>query len=420
MTPPLTYPVTAGDINIYHARLIADQQITYVLDCAGRLDAERLNGSLAALRRAVPILGSRLRVEGSRFWRASADEPTCVTTEAAVEPAQAVERFVAAPCDPLSELPLKVQLARGEGGDTLCVKVDHVLTDAAGLKSLLYLLAEAYSAGEIRQPVNLDRGFGQVIGRFSPLELASAALRPSLPKPGAPIAAGPFEAEPTFLEHVTLEPEQFERLHARLRTAGATINDAVLAGLYRVVFERIAAAASVPYPLMVPVDMRRTLPEDRQCVIANLSSAVYPALNAVPGETFGGTLARVSSAMNGFKDRQPGLSAMLLMSLGALGGGSQMRRRYEMASRRGSRFISATNFGVIDSGRIGFDGADVRGAYGIGPIQYAPGILIALSSYGGRLHFVVQSNDRQTFQPVVRDFLGGLVAQLETFVQAAC
>lgn len=418
MNPPLIYPVTAGDINIYHARLIADQQISYVLECSGRLDGDWLDAGLASLRRAAPILGSLLRVDGPHFWRAAVDDPLCVSLEpAGSDPAEAVGRFVSAPCDPERELPLKVRLVRGEAGDTLCVKADHTLTDAAGLKSLLYLLAETCSTGAIRQPVNPDRAFGQLLGRFSPFELAHAAAGPGLPRPGAPLAAGPFQAGSIFLEHAVLEPEQFARLHSRARADGATINDVILAALYRAVFERVPAARSAPYPLMVPVDMRRYLPEDRRCAVANLSGALYPALAAVPGETFAHTLARVMAVMNGFKGRQPGLQSLLLMAVGALNGGRLMRRRYQAASVRGSRFINATNFGVIDAQRLAFAGAEVRRAYGIGPIQGAPGVLLALSSFCGALHLVIQGSDRRAFQPVVRDLLVSLLSGLDTYLQ---
>ncbi len=49
-------PLTAGDINIYHARPIADQQITYVLELAGALDVERIRASLAVLTCATLFL----------------------------------------------------------------------------------------------------------------------------------------------------------------------------------------------------------------------------------------------------------------------------------------------------------------------------------------------------------------------------
>ena len=64
-----TFPVCTGDINIYHARLIADQQVTYVVECAGSLDSDRARRSLAVLYEALPILSTVISVDGFHFRR---------------------------------------------------------------------------------------------------------------------------------------------------------------------------------------------------------------------------------------------------------------------------------------------------------------------------------------------------------------
>jgi NRPS condensation-like uncharacterized protein len=102
---------------------------------------------------------------------------------------------------------------------------------------------------------------------------------------------------------------------------------------------------------------------------------------------------------------------MILMAAGALGGGRMMLNRYRLASSRNSRFINLTNFGVVESARCEF-GVPVAHAYGVGPIQYAPGILIALSTYANTLHLVVQGNDTQRFQPFIRAFLASIRDEL--------
>ena len=79
-----------------------------------------------------------------------------------------------------------------------------------------------------------------------------------------------------------------------------------------------------------------------------------------------------------------------------------MQSRYQQAAARGSRFINFTNFGV-----------PVEQAYGVGPIQYAPGILVALSTYRKKAHFVVQGNDSVKFQPFIHAFLTNIVTDLE-------
>jgi hypothetical protein len=121
-------PVTPGDINIYHARSIADQQITYVLEFSSILDLDRLNRAFAVLVRAFPILSYVIRVEAFRFQR----EPIlgyCPEASLADEVesvSDTIARFTGTACDPEYEPPLKLLLIRRSGRDTLCLKTDHV------------------------------------------------------------------------------------------------------------------------------------------------------------------------------------------------------------------------------------------------------------------------------------------------------
>jgi NRPS condensation-like uncharacterized protein len=412
---PATLTLTAGDINSYHARLIADQQVTYVVECAGSLDIDRVRRSLAILYEALPILSTVISVKGFHFQRVPVhDYQPALRVELESETIeQAITRFASTPCDPQREPPLKLLVLRQSDRDTLYFKVDHVLSDAAGAKCLLYLFAEAYTTGKIERLPNPDRGVGQVLRCFSPLTLLRTATKTNLPIPGQSLIAGPFQTAPLFIEHVSLEPPEFERIRAAAKRSNATLNDVLLATLYRIVFERLKSTAPVPYPIMVPVDMRRYLPEEKQMVVANLSSAVYPMLAEIAAEPFNETLTRVKATMDAFKQEQPGLGALVLMTLGAIRGGRILHDRYTRAATRGSRFINFTNFGIIDEAQLGFDGVQVQQAYGIGPIQYAPGILMALSTYRQTLHLVVQGNDTERFQPFMREFMEDLLNNLQ-------
>ena len=409
----LNFPLTAGDLNIYHARSIADQQITYVLEFSGTLEAERLNVAAAALLQAFPMLATVVQGDGTHLRRKLMldTRPTVSIAPDGEPPSQAIEHFVGTPCEPDREPPLKLHLVRGAGQDTLCLKADHVLTDAAGLKVVLYALAEAYATGGLRPSANLDRGLGQVYRRFSLLSILKAATRSNLPRPGPTLIAGPFAPQPTFVEHVCLEPGDFERTRAAAKHRGATLNDMLLAAVFRAIWQRQAQSPAGAYPVMVPVDMRRYLPETRQAIVGNLSSAVFPALAALPAEPFPETLARVTAGMEAFKRDSPGLANLVLMSAGAMQGGRMMRDRYRLAASRGSRFVNLTNFGVIEAAHCDF-GVPLAGAYGIGPVQYAPGILIAISTCSQKLHLVVQGNDTRRFQPFIHAFLESLLVEL--------
>jgi NRPS condensation-like uncharacterized protein len=414
LTVPRTFSVTVGDLNIYHARLIADQQITYVVEFSDILDIEQIKRSLALLNAALPILSAVIEVRGSRFrWvQQPGREPAFRVELDCEDPQPEIVRFISCPCNPEREPLLKLLVLRCRGRDTLCFKIDHVLSDAAGLKFLLYLFAGAYSTGQIIQPINADRGFGQVFRCFSPIALLKAAAQASVPVPGPALITGPFRSEPLFIERACLVDEEFEQLRAASKLWGVTINDVLLAALYRAVFQWLNPNDAVRYPMMVPIDMRRYLPEAKRGVIANLSSAVYPRLTVTANETSGDTLTGVKASMDELKQNQSGLGPMLLMAIGGMLGGRLLRQRYQQAASRGSRFINFTNFGIIDETQLAFDGVSIDQAYGVGPNQYAPGILIALSTYRKTLHLVVQGNDTERFQPFIRSFLDAVLVDL--------
>ena len=146
-------------------------------------------------------------------------------------------------------------------------------------------------------------------------------------------------------------------------------------------------------------------------------SATFPALSTSlagkANKSFAETLSRVKTRMDAFKRDAPGLGAAILLSVGALGGGQILRSRYQQAASRGSRFINLTNFGIIDESACSFGGHRPVEAYGVGPIQYAPGVLIAVSSSQDRLHLVVQGNDDQKFQPFIRGLLARMLCDLD-------
>ena len=89
-----------------------------------------------------------------------------------------------------------------------------------------------------------------------------------------------------------------------------------------------------------------------------------------------------------------------------------LRDRYRQAATRGSRFINYTNFGVLDETRLIFGQVPIIQAYGVGPIQFAPGVLIALSTFRDTLHLVVQGKGNEPFRGFVRGFLEAILLHL--------
>lgn len=421
-----TFSITAGDISMYYGRAMADQQITFVIEFAGKLDLQRLTDSLALLYKTLPILKTVLTLKGSKFNRIWAEKAE-ITPQVVNNPSNlhdTVLRFVSEPTDPHTEQPLKLMLIRGENEDALYVKIDHVLTDGSGFKFLLYALAEAYNKGKIELPINYRRGFDQIYHRVSPFVLFKEIIRRTKPSgPGPVLVEGPFELGPHFIERAVLTPDQLERLHQSGKRHKATINDLLLTALYRSVFQSPAVKTGTDYPVVVPVDMRRYLPENRRGCIANLTSYIYSSLSKVADESFIDTLQRIKKCMDQYKQQHPGLGTMFFISLAGLNRRKPLEKGYQRNNSRGPSSINLSNTGSINDELLQFSQhgravVSVKDAYIIGTIMYAPEIIIAVSSFRDKLNLIVQGNDSQRFQPFVKSLLQSIIMELETFMGA--
>jgi NRPS condensation-like uncharacterized protein len=412
------FSVTAGDIGMYYGRAMADQQITFAIEFAGKLNLQRLTDSLALLYQTLPILKTVLHIKGSKFSRIWAEKVE-ITPQIVNNPSNlhdTVLRFVSDPTDPLTEQPLKLLLISGENEDALYVKIDHVLTDAGGFKFLLYALAEAYSKGKIELPINYRRGFGQIYQRVSPLVFFKEIIRTKPSQPGPVLVKGPFELGPHFIERTVLTADKLERLRQNGKLYQATINDLLLAALYRSVFHNTGVKAGTAYPVVVPVDMRRYLPENRRGCIANLISYIHASLDKVADEPFIGTLQRVKNCMDQYKQQHPGLGTTFFMILASLNGRKSLQKDYQREHSGGPSSINLSNTGPINDELLQFSPLSVKDAYIIGPILYAPEVIIAVSSFRDKLNLIVQGNDSQRFQPFVKNLLQSMLVELETFM----
>ena len=131
-----------------YARIVADQQLGVVLQLPGRVDEERLARGIDALLEDQPVLGCRFVAEGRKAWHEPVPDAgrSALRVVADVDPwARAVDE-AGQPLDP-GAAHLSVTLVRGEGGDSLGVRIDHTAADGQGAKACVELLAAAYSGG---------------------------------------------------------------------------------------------------------------------------------------------------------------------------------------------------------------------------------------------------------------------------------
>jgi len=384
---PKTLPVNGHDRFEY----ILKYEIQAVTTFDQCLDADILKKAVRLSLDAEPVLGCRfIEDEKQPYWQRfeNPDEMPWFKFIQKENKEETVEQFLKSPfaCEGQQ---VNVRLIRTEDGDTLCVKISHACSDAAGLKQYLDLLAGIYSklqedSGFKPNPNQGRRDqkhYFDALGVKEPLALFDPQ-DPSLP----PTWAFPHHGVECQEMHIAMRrfrDEAFENIIAFVSTHEVTINTVILTAFFRCMFELIKPPVGEEMGICVPVDLRTALSGSPDQAICNLSAGIYPRIPRVEEESFAETLKRVSGVMEVLKnDRAELCDAVGLEVWGTIDYSQtleQMQAIIQWTAEMGKRHPLLSNTGVINL--LQFGKIVAIDAYIITPTVYAPGFMLGVSTY---------------------------------------
>jgi NRPS condensation-like uncharacterized protein len=413
----------------------ADQKIRMVLEFKGRLDADVLGSSLQPMLETFPVLGCRFVADGDgapRFVPVPGlrlfDVLEVVETEA---PATSVRDAMLTRIDPDLGPLLAVVLVRhtdGVSGDTLVLIVDHVATDAQGLKEFAYLLAEVYSARATRSAVTLPAPFYERasltgLGKTFPVGERARALGTSRPPASNLAGPGVWGAHGHLgVETTSLDPSAFEAARDRARSRGASVNDLLFAAFARAVFATYDAPLGTPVTLMVTGDLRRYAHGD-SAPVCNLATVGKVQLEHVADQPFESTLGQAHAALSEWKGGLLGLPIALIADpLYRLAGARVVRAilKSDLRAAKSSGLVAPalTNFGVILGTRLAFAGQHPVSAWMVGPIGYGAWMFVTASTYLSRLTLCLGWSNDDIDAEFPKRLLAQMTAELESVATA--
>jgi NRPS condensation-like uncharacterized protein len=379
--------VTTQDAYNYAAsKFFADQQLSMVLKLDGLLDESVLAQAVRLALDAEPVLGCRLaETDGSLFWerRNDLDAAELCRVEETANLDVDIQAFINQPTDASVNPLVTIKILRGKDSDCLCIKVNHAVCDAGGLKEYVQILSGFYSRlvkfGECLFEPNLGRRDQSQI--FERTKDCKSILMKEFPTPTW--AFPQKEGNKRLHDFKVVSPEQFQAIKRFAQAKKVTINDILLTALYRTFFSINHTVEGKPMISQVSIDLRRYLPNHRAEAICNLSGALYVGLERKSGETFEGTLARVTDTMAKLKANYPGLESAAgleyLFSQGFRGMQKYMAQSDEMSKKYNVTFPLLSNFGVLDS----YNFAELRmvGGFISSPIMYQPAFMLGATTF---------------------------------------
>lgn len=395
-------PAYAHDFGNYVARYgMGNFQIQVIMKLDARIDFDKLSRAVRLSVDAEPVLGCRFVEDDPPYWKRleDIDQTQFCSIEETTDVEDAVQRFLESPLDMDHDPMVKVKLIRLQEYDTIGIKLNHTCSDGAGTKDYIHLLAHIYSCidcedGEyVPKPSVRSREDHERI--LNTLGIENPELDNSVVE--SPRTVWPFPWKPGGDKNVTpfvicrLPGGQLDILSKFAKERGATINDLILAAIYRAMFKLSRPPYGIPMDIGLTMDLRRYLPDNKAQAIRNLSGGTILRLPRIHGESFDGTLSRVVDLMNRKKNANSGYQCAtgaeraeifpfhLFLAFSKL-----VSKSSEFLSQL-STFCSPglSNVGLISKSLIKFGEHEVTDAYFIPPVIRAPGLMLVASSYNG-------------------------------------
>ncbi|MBF0103306.1 MAG: hypothetical protein HQK77_20590 [Desulfobacterales bacterium] len=400
-------------------REFCDMLIHCVIRFNSHIHADQMEKAFHLCMKAEPILGCRI-LDSSSFkmnwlYRQDLDTMTLCPVRPSHHLNQDINQFLIIPMDPFQGPQVQAVIFRDLYTDTLCIKVNHGIADAGGVKELVYLLAALYnklsSDTNYQPPLNKgSRSLKQIYQQFSMIEYITifqgmiANLKTdsfallnkiymdqlyeknknyrfwTLPLPYK------NQTDRSFVIK-RIEPELFRAMHTYAKSYQATLNDIMVTAFFRALYRMIQPDPMDILNIVGTVDLRRYLPQKKAQAICNMSGFVHVNIGRFLGNTFQDTLIRVRNRMNTCKQQGymglydfPSCVPYKFLPF------SFVQRILSSIFNHvflGDRILppSVTNMGIIHLGKHAFSGLEIDDAFLTAPVLYPQILGIGLSGF---------------------------------------
>ena len=387
--------------------------IRFYMVFSGRLSEAVLKRSLALSLEEAPLLSCAFRPSHPK-WIEKGYGPGEMLVKKDVPDLglEAISPFLLSSLDFDEGPQLRVFLLRSPTGDGLCLVASHLALDGLGLKRYGYLLADLYGKCLLdpsyetayAPSYSLDRSLRQVFSSLSAKKRLALLVPPKKPKPlgfSLPFSTG--GEKKAFIVLKDIGSDAFRLSCSRARSAGATVNDLVMAAYARVL-SRFSGQKEIEFPC--PVSFLPLIKGAQMAPLANLTGVYHCHVVIEAGDSFEKTLAAVSSS---FSKQKQGLDCYR----GPFFMGQTCRfLPFSLSGKIIGRYIpkiSYTNLGIIDEGLLTFGVLIPDVAFISTAVKKNPSFQLSISTYRGTISlsssFFGTAEDRQLISSLLDEVI---------------
>lgn len=412
------YKVEVWDVIQFIFSSFNDHQLHCIIDFKNHIDEECLKKAVDMSVEGLPLIKCRY-VEG---WFRSYWEECDYTVEDIVKIIKSsniqedVSKLITFRPDEFKGPQLRVYIIRGKDSDSICIILNHMISDGVGMKEYVYNLSSIYSNLINNKNYKVDitrigsRSSKQVLNQFNfkdKINMLSSSAKLSKYNSGKYFKLEGDKSNPFIIFH-NIPRDRFLEIKKFSKKTNSTVNDVLMATYIRVIDKFLNCG---PVPLPCPVNLRRYLPDGKGEAICNLTSNFVCDIGTDIGDNFNETLAKVKQVLGEEKDSLSCLKPILLLEI------LFKILPYKMAKSTVIKLfnnppIAMTNIGLIDKDRLKFEEAEIKSVHINGSIKYKPYFQVAVTTFNDEMTLSVNFHGTENDKVQIRRFLEAFEEEL--------
>lgn len=289
---------------------------------------------------------------------------------------------------------IKIAVFEDDVHSVLAMRVNHMCMDGGDVKYFLVTLCENYANIKARnfsalKMKNGSRSYDQVYSKLEGEDLKSAKnlyknISKSEDKVYFPWSESVSEDTNRIVRRV-VDEQSFMSLKSIAKKMGVTVNDALMAVVFRSLYELCGLKDEDSLTVSCAIDLRKHIVEGGLNGGLTNHTAWMAVRTLSKGESVQDTLVNVIRSTKGFKrDKFMGLYSLPLLKLAYT---ILPHDIAEMAIKIGydNPLIAVSNIGILDDKKLTFDGLKLVDGFMSGAVKYKPFFLMSVTTLNNRM-----------------------------------
>jgi len=402
-----------------------DRMIHVKLQYKGSFDLDRLKSAIVYMIEKAPILHSSFVPSQIKpYWRKNDYTIDDIFEYEKVSNASDIaDEWLLGVIPYSNKVQIAIRVFEDEKESILTIRVNHMCMDGGDLKYFVATLVENYNRLALNnynlQMKTGSRSHTEVYTKFDEKDYKKANnlyknIAKSADKIGFPWSPDSTEDKNQIIKRVISE-EEFNILKTNSKKMGITINDAIMAMVFRSIYEINGLSDNTPITISGAIDLRKHIKN------AGLDSGLanhtaWMALRTLEkGATMQDTIINVIRATKVHKrDKFMGLYSLPLLKL-AFTIFPPAISEFAIKLGYSNPLLAVSNIGLLDEKKLSFIGLELMDGFMSGAVKYKPFFLMSLTTLKNKITLSTAIRGRQEDIDIANKFFDLMIKNLREF-----